>query len=253
MDKKSALQYNNESEWQYIRGKHLLALASPKTGETVIDLGCGTGKLTQKLAHCVSPKGQVIAIDPDPNRLDIVKHYHCNTKLPINFILGSDNTLCDIKTDSIDLIYSNYVIHWIDNKLALLQNAHRCLKEEGRFVMELVGELPTFITNITKLTEDHGQRLLSRFHCLSYVEWEALLQQNHFTIEHMDWIKLDYTFSDLEHFFSWWESTTHGTFQRSMLSEHALLSLATTYPQKVTFSGYSLQSKVRKSQVRKSR
>lgn len=51
----------------------LLDLAKPQNGETVLDLGCGTGQLTSELAYSVGPTGKVIAIDPDVERLKVAQ------------------------------------------------------------------------------------------------------------------------------------------------------------------------------------
>ena len=45
----------------------------PKAGDTILDLGCGTGELSAYLAELVGAEGKVIGVDPDswPERLTI--------------------------------------------------------------------------------------------------------------------------------------------------------------------------------------
>jgi ubiquinone/menaquinone biosynthesis C-methylase UbiE len=43
----------------------LIALSGAKTGDAVLDVGCGTGDLTRRAAHAVGPTGRVVGVDPD--------------------------------------------------------------------------------------------------------------------------------------------------------------------------------------------
>ncbi|ANW22895.1 hypothetical protein BA953_01025 [Vibrio coralliilyticus] len=246
MTKKFAVQYLNESQWQQMRGEILIDLASPQIGESAVDLGCGTGRLTKQLAQRVGRSGQIIAIDPDESRLDIAKHDLDETCDQIDFILGTSDKLSVVENGTVDLIYSNYVVHWIEDKSALFDHVRRCLKEDGRLVFELVGELPKFLEQVSKLAGQSGEALLDQFHCLSYSEWTELIRKNDLVIEHIDWLKLEYKFDDLTQFFDWWEATTHGAFQRSMISEPSMQALEVDYPKGVQFSGYSFQGIVYK-------
>ena len=58
-----ALKYSQESSWQFKRGMELLEQSGIKKGDTVLDIGCGTGELTLEIAKRVGPTGKVIAID----------------------------------------------------------------------------------------------------------------------------------------------------------------------------------------------
>src|SRR6266567_4770701 len=48
-----------------LRTIHLAAL---QPGETILDVGCGTGRLSLEAAGCVGPTGHVVGIDPSPQQ-----------------------------------------------------------------------------------------------------------------------------------------------------------------------------------------
>ena len=195
---------------EYYRGQLLIELANPQNGETVLDLGCGTGQLTYDLVVRVMPSGKVIAIDPDKERLRIAR-----ANLPVDlknstFIEAKAEQLNEIADESIDLIYSNYVIHWIRDKHLLLAEMNRCLKGGGRCVMEMVGELMPFLREVSLLTGVSGQALVNKFYCPTEEEWKLLFAQYGFQLKHFAWPELEFNFENLTHFFEWWEGTSHG-------------------------------------------
>ena len=68
-----AASYENTSRPQEEMGMKLINMTSLKKGNTVLDLGCGTGYLTKVLSDKVGPEGKVVAVDPDGERLKIAR------------------------------------------------------------------------------------------------------------------------------------------------------------------------------------
>jgi len=213
-----AALYAEVSGWQRLRGLDLMAEAQPRTGETVLDLGCGTGGLTVELARRVGPGGRVVGVDPDSARLELA-----GASLPpdldnLHYLEGSGDRLATIRTDSIDLVYSNYVIHWIPDTAAVVREAFRCLRPGGR----LAFELPDASTPLYDFAVARGGRgAAAHWAKLTFrtpEAWRRLLGEAGFVEVSARHIDIPLRFPDLETFYDWFEGTTHGDFRRQALS-----------------------------------
>ena len=80
----------NNSDEQMRFGLDLIQQINLKNGHRVLDIGCGTGRLTEVLARGVGLEGQVVAIDPKLSDLLLPGK---NTVLPINIYLENTMTL----------------------------------------------------------------------------------------------------------------------------------------------------------------
>ncbi len=65
--------YHKSSATQRYNNSELLKLISIPPNATVLDLACGTGLLTVSLSELVGPNGQVVAVDPDAQRIEFAK------------------------------------------------------------------------------------------------------------------------------------------------------------------------------------
>ena len=128
--------YHKGSKPQQGIGMMIIDMLNVEKGATVLDLGCGTGYLTKVLSEQVGPKGKVVAVDPDGEKLKIAREEYsaCN----IEYIQADDKTF---PPGQYDLIYSNTVIHWIRDKEALLKKVyqHLCLGGCFAFTITNVG------------------------------------------------------------------------------------------------------------------
>ncbi len=106
-----------------------LDLLDPKPGERILDVGCGDGVLTKRIAGRGS---QVTGID---NSLDMVRAAHAN---------GVDALVvdsADIQFDrEFDAAFSNSALHWMLDKETVASSIFRALKPGGRFAGEMGGE-----------------------------------------------------------------------------------------------------------------
>lgn len=80
-DVKQAVGYQQISAlFQRQDGKRFLEDARPRPGDAVLDLGCGTGELSAFLAQLVGQEGNVVAVDPDIDRIQMAQKSHKSVK-----------------------------------------------------------------------------------------------------------------------------------------------------------------------------
>ena len=106
----------------------------------ILDLGCGTGYLSDLLADCVGPEGKVVAVDPNKSRLELAERQYSRPNLV--FLQANDVTFPE---DQYDLVFLNYVMHWIENKNALLNKVYRNLKPGGQFAFGVCTHQPALV------------------------------------------------------------------------------------------------------------
>ena len=115
-----------------------------KEGITVADVGAGVGYFSLRLARRVGNKGRVLAVDVQPEMLELLKKNMQKEQLSnIDLILG---TSLDphLPENSVDLALLVDVYHEFQNPEKMMGGIRSSLKPEGRLVLvEYRGEDPS--------------------------------------------------------------------------------------------------------------
>ncbi len=125
-----AEMYDKVSKYQYINGLALVKKLNLSSRHKVLDVGCGTGRLTLKLAGNVD---HITGIDPSIQRIEVARRKFTKMNLGnVTFELGSSDDIGRYGEDVFDVVYLNAVFHWINDKEEALNNIYRVLKPGGK-------------------------------------------------------------------------------------------------------------------------
>lgn len=109
-------------------GNAVYKLLSPQPGERILDLGCGDGVLTARLAEAGA---KVTGVDTSPEMIAAAKAKGLDARL--------EDAASITFTDEFDAVFSNAVLHWVKNASGAAKAVFRALKPGGRFVGEFGG------------------------------------------------------------------------------------------------------------------
>ena len=121
-------------------------LAEFKSGQTILDLGCGPGYCAEELARIVGKMGRVIGVDKSNAFIAHLNQIQQSTKLSIEPYLADFNSLL-LDDDSLDGMYCRWALAWVSNPKEILAKVRDALKPGGRMVIQEYYQVSTFKTN----------------------------------------------------------------------------------------------------------
>ncbi len=127
---RKASNYDRRFGYVAAFGAEVLELLAPGPGETVLDLGCGTGELTAAIRE---RGADAIGIDHDPAMVAVARERVGDAAVLVAD--GQDFTL----DEPVDAVFSNAALHWMPRQEQVITCVRRALRPGGRFVAELGG------------------------------------------------------------------------------------------------------------------
>jgi trans-aconitate methyltransferase len=114
--------------WRY--GAELIGLLAPEPGERILDLGCGTGHLTRRIAESGA---MTVGLDRSLAMLTEARKNYPELRLVV-----ADATQM-VFARPFDAVFSNAALHWILDAEAVAGRVADSLRRGGRFVLEMGG------------------------------------------------------------------------------------------------------------------
>jgi trans-aconitate methyltransferase len=130
----NGVKYAKASEHQKEWGAQLIAELGLNGSERVLDLGCGDGALSSRIADLV-PDGEVVGVDASPGMIEAAR---------VNLRPNLCVELMDINalgfSERFDIAYSNATLHWVKDHRRLYRNVSRVLNDRGRIRFNFAGD-----------------------------------------------------------------------------------------------------------------
>jgi trans-aconitate methyltransferase len=121
--------YAGNGRFVALLAESLVEALDPQPGERILDLGCGDGFLTRRIAESGAT---VVGVDSSPQMVAAAKEHGADARLASGESLPFDHDF--------DAVFSNAALHWMSDHDAVLRGVYGALKSGGRFVAEFGGQ-----------------------------------------------------------------------------------------------------------------
>jgi trans-aconitate 2-methyltransferase len=133
----NAEDYARNSGAQASWARELIAKLELAGAETVLDLGCGDGKVTAEIAALI-PEGHVLGVDSSVAMVDLARRsFPPATNPNLTFEIADARSLSF--RERFDIVFSNAVLHWVVDHGPVLSGVARALRQGGRLLFQCGG------------------------------------------------------------------------------------------------------------------
>jgi len=127
-------KYHNKSQHQFNLALQSLKHLSFTGTEKVIDVGCGSGNLTELIAKTLLPQGSIIGVDLSEKMIAFAQKNYAD--VPNCTFTHAD--ACNLPyANEFDVLVSFYCLHWIQEMQEAINNFYTCLKPGGRALVAM--------------------------------------------------------------------------------------------------------------------
>jgi len=164
--------YQDKHAFVFKYGEEVLKLLTPQPGERILDVGCGTGHLTDLIARAGTA---AVGIDYSAEMIAAAAASFPNVEFKVADAADFNFS------EPFDAIFSNAALHWVRDAEGAVICMSRALKSGGRFVVEMGGKgniaimtagIAEAVREVAGVEPDHGR------HYASISEYTTLLEHH---------------------------------------------------------------------------
>lgn len=211
--------YAEHSSAQYKWGKELLDLLNLNGDESLLDIGCGDGKITELISKKLL-RGKAIGIDNSKDMIRFAKQKYTNEKFS-NLSFEVADACNFLFKNEFDVVYSNAALHWVEDQVCILSNTYNSLKKNGRILFQMGGK-----GNLGEMFEIIKKTLLNNkwksffdgfefpYYFYSDTEYSEFLHKTNFRIDKIELIPRIMIHENVNGLAGWIRTTWHPFLNR---------------------------------------
>ena len=160
-------------------GAAVLSLLDPRPGERILDVGCGEGSLTVRIA---AAGADTVGIDASADMIAAATARGLDAR-----VMNAEQLTFGREFDA---VFSNAALHWVRDHDAMLAGVHRALKPGGRFVAEFGGHgnIAAIQVAIRSVLAHRGWHTNIHRYYATPAEYAARLEAHGFSVDQIDLI-----------------------------------------------------------------
>ena len=172
-----ATTYDESHSFVFEYGEDVVSVLQPVDGERILDLGCGTGHLTNSIAEAGA---EVVGLDAAEEMIRTAR-----TRYPACQFVRADAREFEFE-EPFDAVFSNATLHWIHEQDRVLDSVAGALKPGGRFVGELggTGNVSAIVTAVQAELEARGYDTTHPWYFPSVGEYATALESHGFEVQY---------------------------------------------------------------------
>jgi len=207
-----ANDYANYSDVQQKWAKELIGKLCLTGNESLLDIGCGDGKVTAEIASFLS-EGTVVGIDNSAEMISLAKKQFPSSKYNnLSFSLYDAKALPF--SQEFSAVFSNAVLHWIIDHQPVLKGVVQALKPNGQFIAQMGGKgnAKQVIATLSKIMAKDSWKQCFKSFSFPYAfyspeEYEPWLQKAGFDIDFIELKPKDMVHENQDKFIGWFRTT----------------------------------------------
>jgi len=187
----NAQDYEKHSSAQQIWARELLDKLKLQGHERVLDMGCGDGKVTVQIAHLLSD-GSVAGIDNSSSMIQFATTKYPPERFSNLQFFHADARLLPFQ-NKFDVVFSNAVLHWVNDHLSVLQGIYRGLRPGGKVLLQMGGRgnIPGMIQAIETVTQSMRWQNYFRHFSFPYYFYGIEEYQHWLGVTHLEPIRVE--------------------------------------------------------------
>ena len=175
----NAEAYNINASFVAQLGNSVVEILAPQSGERILDLGCGDGKLTLEIQKYDC---NLLGIDSSEEMICATKKLGLEGK-----VISGNNLNFD---QEFDAVFSNAALHWMLEKDKVAQGVYQALKPGGRFIGEFGGKgnIDSVVKIMSEVFQDFPElgKFNNPWYFPSVAEYAQVLDKAGFDIHYLE-------------------------------------------------------------------